>query len=400
MWRKYFRMKKRRSLPSYLCILIILLILYCCRMIRIDLLSSNYNNPIDLKRLSSKLKENYKELFGQERNESLKKGLLIVSDKSTQLKYNQLSAALRCYSIVHGYSFEEIDPDSYPLCLQITNFFFQKHCVVLFYLIENLHIGWLMVLDGDNILVNQSKQIEDYLPNLPNIYLIHSERFYNGEISAGNYLIYNCQWSYLYLFNWIKMYQILPSVPYHNNDNGALHLHFALSIGKFSLDCLNLWYRSINENIYDQYVGCIKCLLKGQRQFKHIWLLRRGHAFTRDYREPPNSILFNDFLIHGFKNDSSHYYQTKINRNLCEKNINQWLLPVRKEMIIFNVTIAKELIRFHDLDAEEKHRDSIGIADVFDCWPSCQSNITNEKEKVYLNALCRKWNNKTEEINL
>lgn len=134
------------------------------------------------------------------------------------------------------------------------NFYFQKHCVVLYSLIENYYqIDWLMVADGDHILVNLSEKIEDYLPrNQSDIYLIHQERFYNGKRFAGNYWIYICHWSFNYLFNWIHFYQILPLVPYYNHDNGALHLHFALSIEKFSLNCLKLRYRSINENIFDQ----------------------------------------------------------------------------------------------------------------------------------------------------
>jgi hypothetical protein len=340
-----------------------------------------------LKSLSFKLKENYKELLITKKNDkNLLKGILILSDKLRQIKYREFSNALRCYSLIHGYIFNEIDPILYPLCSHIKNFYFQKHCVVLYYLIQTRQIGWLMVLDGDNILVNLTKKIEDYLPSNSNIYLIHNERFYNGEISSGNYLIYNCQWSYLYLFNWINYYSILPKVPYHNNDNGALHLHFALSIGKFSFNCLKLWYQSIDEDIYDQYVGCIKCLLTGQRQFNHIYLLRRGQGFTRDYREPMHHILFNDFLIHGFKNDSSHYYRTKIN---CKNNLNQWLLPIRQEILITNLTQAQELIRYHDFDAQQTHPHSVGLADIHDCWPYCSLNLTDQKEKDYLNILCQ-----------
>jgi hypothetical protein len=345
----------------------------------------------DLESLLYQLKENYKNSLPNISNRNLKIGIVVVSDKSTQLKYSQFSAALNCYSFIHGYIFRNIDPSSYSLCSYISNFFFKKHCCVLIYLIKHSEIGWLMVLDGDNVLVNTSKRIEDYFPNVPNVYIVHGERFYNGEISAGNYLIYNCKWSYLYLYNWINMYRILPQLPYHNNDNGALHIHFALSIGKLSSNCFNLWYKSIDEILYDQYVGCIKCLIGGQRQFDHIWLLRRGHAFTRDYREPQNVILENDFLIHGFKNDSSHYYQTKININICQYNISRWSLPIRREMIILNRTIAQQLIRFHDFDAQQKHPDSVGIPDVFDCWPFCQPNLTGDKQKHYLQTLCKNY---------
>jgi hypothetical protein len=383
--------KRCRFLYILLCSIIILLILRWLNLITINLsLFNSDDDNIDLKSVSKQLKENYKNLLiTNPINETLQKGILIVSDKRTQLRYSQFSAALNCYAMKHGYIFKELDPSIYSLCRHISDFFFQKHCGVLAYLINNRQIGWLMVLDGDNVLVNTSKTIEDYLPNQPNVYLVHSERFYNGEIFAGNYLIYNCRWSYLYLFNWINMHRILPKVDYHNSDNGALHIHFALSIGKFSSNCLNLWYKSIDENVYDQYVGCIKCLIGGQRRFDHIWLLRRGHAFTRDYREPQNKIFSTDFLIHSFKNNSLHYYRTKIDINVCIKNISQWSLPIRTKMFVYNQTIAQEMIRYHDLQAEERHPHSVGIADVYDCWPFCQSNITDQKEKKYLQSLCK-----------
>ncbi|CAM4850645.1 unnamed protein product, partial [Rotaria magnacalcarata] len=259
----------------------------------------------------------------------------------------------------------------------------------LHYLITHPEIGWVMVLDGDNVLVNSSKKIEDYIPSVPDIYVVHSERFYNGEISAGNYLIYNCQWSYIYLLNWINMYTILPSVPYHNNDNGALHIHFALSVGKMHPACFDLWYRSLNETWYDRYVGCIKCVIAGQRRFAHIWLLRRGHSFARDYREPENTILETDFLIHGFKNDSSYYYRWKIRTSVCRHNIAVWSLPIRSEMVVTDRSIAQALIRHYDVAAQKNHPESIGIADVFDCWPFCQVDLTGHKEQTYLKTLCK-----------
>ncbi len=190
------------------------------------------------------------------------------------------------------------------------------------------------LLDGDNVLVNATKKIEDSIPHSENINIVHYERFYNGEIVAGNYLIRNQYWSYMYLLRWISLYEILPDIYYHNNDNGALHLHFLLVLNT-NLErvhkCYTLWKQSTNETIYDQYVGCTKCALGGKRQFEHVQLLRRGHGFARDYREPENVVLENDFLLHSFKNDTSVYYSQYVTINSCTDN---WEPPVHEHLFV------------------------------------------------------------------
>jgi hypothetical protein len=100
-------------------------------------MNENSNDKINLKSLPYKLKENYKKLLITTRNVNLLKGILILSDKLTQIKYGDYSNALHCYSLIHGYIFDEIDPIVYPLCSHIKKFYFQKYCVVLYYLIQN-----------------------------------------------------------------------------------------------------------------------------------------------------------------------------------------------------------------------------------------------------------------------
>jgi hypothetical protein len=58
-------------------------------------------------------------------------------------------------------------------------------------------------------------------------------------------------------------------------------------------------------------------------------------------------------------------------------------------MLVTNRSIAQALIRHYDVAAQQKHPDSIGIADVYDCWPFCQVDLTGNKEQMYLKALCK-----------
>ncbi|CAF1241738.1 unnamed protein product [Didymodactylos carnosus] len=155
-------------------------------------------------------------------------GILIVSDTKHQQIYRDQSKTVECYAYRHNYSFILLDPKEYYPCSRIDNFFFQKHCAVLYYLISHVSkIDWLLVLDGDVVVVNSSNLIERYLPQAPNssINVIHYERFGNGEIMAGNYLIKNTPWSYLYLAKWVEWRTRLPLEAFHNNDNGVLHMH-------------------------------------------------------------------------------------------------------------------------------------------------------------------------------
>lgn len=96
-------------------------------------------------------------------------------------------------------------------------------------------------------------------------------------------------------------------------------------------------------------------------------MLRHDHGFARDYREPIDFILLND---------SSNYYQTKINVEFCSKN---HLVPIRTEIIIRNSKTVKELIRFHNLDAQQMYPHSIVSADIYEC----SMNITDAKETIY-----------------
>jgi hypothetical protein len=72
-------------------------------------------------------------------------GILIVSNDHARSKYEQQANALRCYANRHRYLFYILEPIQYRMCHSIRNFFFQKHCAVLLYLIENPQLKWLLV---------------------------------------------------------------------------------------------------------------------------------------------------------------------------------------------------------------------------------------------------------------
>lgn len=311
-------------------------------------------------------------------------GIIVVSDAKFQEKYEDHSKNLQCYAKQHGYTFIILDPKSYFICSRLENFFFQKHCAVMNYMTSVSNLHWLLVLDGDNFILNNSKLIEEFIPNNDNIHVIHYERFYTGEIMAGAYLIKNHPWSYNYLLTWVNFYSKLPKKGYHNHDNGALHMIILQMIDKnneIQMKCYSKYLQSLDEWKYYQYIRCFRCSIGGQRIFKHIQILRRAHGFSRDF-----SILFqNDFLLHGYKNNLNEFFY---NTNKCTND--HWLLNIRQNKLISNLTIAKEMTRKKDQYALEKYSLSLGITDITDCWPHCEQEITGEKLNKYLRALCDK----------
>ncbi|CAF0910522.1 unnamed protein product [Adineta steineri] len=308
-------------------------------------------------------------------------GIIIVSDAKAQQQYKQYGKNLECYAKQHGYTFIILNPKDISVCSHFNNFFFQKHCVVRNYMISMSNLHWLLVLDGDNFIVNSSKLIEEYIPNDENIHVVHYERFYTGEIMAGAYLIQNHVWSHKYLSVWVSFYSKLPKTGYHNHDNGALHMVFLEMIGKDSASqekCYSKYLQSTNEWNYYKYLRCCRCAIGGQRIFKHVHLLRRGHGFSRDFAVP----FINDFILHGYKSDlNKYFYHT-------DKCTNDWLSNIRQELFVFNMSIARNMTIEKDQYAIRKYSISLGIPDISDCWPNCEKEITGEKLVKYLRALC------------
>ncbi|UJR11730.1 hypothetical protein I4U23_015911 [Adineta vaga] len=308
-------------------------------------------------------------------------GIIIVSDQNARLQYKQYSQNVECYAKLHKYSFVLFDPKHYYNCSHLVNFYFQKHCTVMNYMISMPHVNWFLVLDGDTFVLNSSKLIEDFIPINPNIHVVHYERFYTGEVMAGNYLIRNHIWSHAYLLTWVNFYSKLPQTGYHNHDNGALHMVILQMIEKsneIQTKCYGKYQQSRNEHYYYKYIRCFRCAIGGQRIFKHFQLLRRGHGFARDFHVP----FLNDFLLHGYKSDLNKYFY---NSSRCT---NDWLSNVRENLLITNMEIAKNMTIEKDVYAIGRYSECLGIADIRDCWPNCDQEITGEKLAKYLNALC------------
>ncbi len=318
--------------------------------------------------------------------------IVVVSDKKRLLQYRNHGKTIFCYAHRHGYQFSLVNPSQYYTCSSMVNFYFKKHCAVMLYLIQNLDVQWLLVLDGDTFVVNATRSLESFIPDDPNIHIVHYERFWNNEIMAGNYLIRNHPWSLLYLNKWVEFFRKMPDVPFHNNDNGVLHLHFLDMVGKLdnhtNRTCLALYNNSFNETLYMKYVACTKCALKGQRKFLHILLHRRGHSFCRDSRLPIDKIHQLDFMLHGYKEDSNHFFEEPVNTSSCT-NVPNWTPKVHQSLIVPDLLTAKIQMREWEELASKRYAQTIAFSEIADCWPNCEPEISGAKLDYYTSTLCK-----------
>jgi hypothetical protein len=272
------------------------------------------------------------------------------------------------------------------------NIYFQKHCLVLTHLLENVQIRWLLVVDADVLVMNLSKKIESYLPDADvdsSIHMVFYERF-NGEIMAANYLINNHPWSHLFLSRWIEYEQRIKHFAFHNSDNGALHMHLLGDmVGNVSKSAYDRCYRVYRQRnpIYHTYVGCCKCALGGRWEFEHLRILRRGHSFVRDnLGNDMKKRIFSptDFLIHGQKHNILIYYSELIDIYKCTNP--GWNLPITKDSIMTNFTEVKETIKNFDHAAATAYPQSVGLPDISECWPNCVD--TEARRQAFIGKVC------------
>ncbi len=89
-----------------------------------------------------------------------------------------------------------------------------------------------------------------------------------------------------------------------------------------------------------------------------------------------------DFILHGYKSNLNKYIYDSTK---CTSN---WLSNIRQTLFVSNITIAKSMTIKKDQYAVKKYSQCLGIADITDCWPDCEQEITGEKLVKYLRALC------------
>ena len=323
--------------------------------------------------------------------------LFIVADDAVANKFDPHIAGITCYARRHSYSLTVVHPKQYPACtINSISIYFQKHCLILMYLIDNPQIQWLVALDIDVLVLNMFKKIESYLPDPrtePAMHLILHEKF-NGEITAGNYIIRNHPWSHRFLSHWLQFERKTSLLKFHNHDNGPLYLHLlGEMVGNVSQSaydrCFRVYQNTTEHSMYHTYVGCSKCALGGRWEFEHVRILRRGQAFIRDnLAHNTNQRIWGsvDFFVHAHQVPFDVYYSQQINIAECDDPM--WNLPLRTEFIVSDYNQIKEIIRKFDREAAQAYPQSVGLPDISDCWPHCLD--TDARRQAFIEKVCNR----------
>ena len=138
---------------------------------------------------------------------SLRIAIVVTSDDKYAASFQWHTDSVRCYAEQHGYIYMRVP----------THDMIRRHGVVLKHLDE---ADWLLFLDGDSMVVNFNRRIEEYVD--PDVNLVLVQRLIDGEIAAGAYLIRNSASSREFLSE-ILAYRGKVA----NSDNGILMLVLA-----------------------------------------------------------------------------------------------------------------------------------------------------------------------------
>jgi len=311
-----------------------------------------------------------------------------------------------CYAARHGYTFvaDANVAAANQQCGAYNDFFFRKHCRAA-EIAERLDVAWVLVLDGDTFVVNASTPLTTYTADVPpTVFVLHYERFHNGEIAAGEHT-----------------FPHPPPPPGHPPPgagggpppgapphNGALHLHLLATLYGIDAGQVDGCHRYFSDPWYTTFVMCTKCHLGGLRVFpdRGVRILRRGHAFVRDFfvvMSPTwegegvaeaniGNVVEGDPLIfmHGWKGALDPWYATLpppcATDPAVAAAIQPWDPPIKPEKQV-TMSDGAALVRSREA-YDVSLRQPLVTADVGDCWPACPPDLTPEQGAALRAGTC------------
>jgi hypothetical protein len=315
------------------------------------------------------------------RNQDLGKIAIAVSADSTgQERFRNTIRSVQCYALKHGYDFILVDnkaPDTNysSACHSLKHDLeFWRHCMVLHTILP--FYNWVVLLDGDVGVFNANKCLENLVTKPHQQSIIHEERFHNGEIQAGSYMIKNDEFGRAYLENWIgyKLKGMIPNADFTNSDNGVIHILLLKYYNPSKEEeCMNAFRQSHDLEGYDKYVGC--CMKYISSSFNsNIRIIRRGHGFVRDLWVTENKVsLDTDFFLHAIKENTRFFDTERESEDQCgSSEYEPKILLANNEIQVFNHSEMKHIMYNAEITCSSQRPYSY-IPSVFirDCWPYC-----------------------------
>ena len=166
---------------------------------------------------------------------------------------------LENYALLHGYEFKlEVinisDWNETPIDNRTLHFFSARWRVVQKY-VDSKQYEWVLAADLDNLVVNPSRSLDEYL-NIKEEIVFHIRE--NHEIAAGAVLLKSTLFASCFLDYWISLGWRWPETAM-NSDNGDLH-QIIMEIADPVLEEKCRPLRSgANKRNWDMYPGFIRC---------------------------------------------------------------------------------------------------------------------------------------------
>ena len=340
--------------------------------------------------------------------------ILVLGDTTAATRYQQHWTSLACYANRHNYTFitdnNDRTVDPHP-CSRINNFFFRKHCMVATIMLARKDIDWWLVLDGDVFVVNSELRLESWLsnpianPHLEHEYVIyHYERFHNGEIMAGNYIVGNNQHAIDYLMGWSNWYNKIPSHTFHNYDNGALHMHLlSYIVGADSEEyrqVLDMYNTANSWAQYDAFVGAFRCVIGRHRLWPKLGLriIRRGHFAVRDFFVSSEGdriakvsnigvVAGGELMYHGWKESIVGVWWSEAVDSVKCMAEREWT-PKLVDSVRVDMSELLRVVRERERYTVTDRGNAVAMQDVSDCFPQCPAELTVAQGEVMRERLC------------
>jgi hypothetical protein len=238
-------------------------------------------------------------------------GVLIVSDEAHIEPYHLNFMTVQCMCTMRGYTLFPMKPVEDKHMKDLHNFWYAKIMTVYDTLLAHPEIEWLVVLDGDVVVMNpEDHRIEDYLGNhVQDLILTH--RFHNNEIMAGHYIIRNTAWSHQFVLEWATSLIRSKSIYHGPTDQGALIwmlLHRFISDEQRDPECVRLGSHPGLYNSFHAYPPFVTCVYRNLGRtgctgplWHHVLIFPHGKGFGIDYWHFNGMWSDETFMFHAFK---------------------------------------------------------------------------------------------------
>lgn len=307
--------------------------------------------------------------------------IVTVADEGARKLYRAAIRSMECYGKKHGYPVLVLDPSqASPECSQYGDFMFKRHCMVLEELVK---FDWVAAFDGDVGVVDSEKCLESLLT--AGIDVVHEERFHNGEVQAGNYIVRNTEFGRQYLKAWMAYDKDLTTT-FHNSDNGALHVHLLkyLAVNNTGAvdKCYGMWKSSHNLDTYDQYVGCVMEFASDEERLRDgpgkIRLIRRGHGFVRDlWVTAGDTVSPVDFLVHAMKEHVKFYDDAREAEDRC--GTADYIPAILPGRMLGESEMRRVMARADHAATRDRPKSIKERAIISHCWPKCEEYWGKER---------------------